>query len=587
LPPRDSAASIAPTKEREAVFSKRWALSAPEHDVTIDRDVTIQLRDGVDLDCDVFRPAGGEACPAIIGLHGYSKAKEVTPSFPIAMGAGRNGDVEAGDPLFYARRGYAHVIVNARGTGASGGIYDYQGPLETQDGVDTVEWVARQPWCNGAVALAGQSYFAIMAIRVAAQRPPSLKTIYSPWGRASSYRGYYLGGVLAARFLSHWPHTLANLRYESQAPRYLGEEEFQARLERARRDRDITQYPELAAALHSQARAAHALMADFLVHPLGSERFWRERDADVSQIEVPALLGACWASYGLHLPGALINFNEMTAPRKLLVGPPLYLDRPIYQLAYDHLRWFDHHLKGVDTGVMDEPAVRVFVPGTNRWLEAEEWPLPATRWTPFNLHADGLLSEHEFFPNEGSTSFEHSYNAQGSLSFTTPRLVETTTLVGPAVLELFARCSDEEVLWFVSLWDVPPDGEPSILTRGWLRGTLAAVDQENSERWEYRHSFGERTPVVPGEVQRYDINLGALSCCFAAGHRIRLKVSCSDGEPTRGPHGMGTGRMTRSDPAWITVEHNFEHPSCIHLPIVEGNVIGTFMSGGALAAAPG
>lgn len=565
------------------MFAKGWALSQPDHQVLVDRDVPILMRDGVELDADLFRPADGAPCPAIVGLHGYSKRKQVTPSMPVAMGAGRNAEVEAGDPLFYARRGYAHVIVNARGTGKSGGIYDYQGPVETADGVEVVEWAASQPWCDGSVGIAGQSYFAIMALRVAAQRPPSLKAIYAPWGRASSYRGYYLGGIVAARFLSSWPHSLANLRYQSQAPRYLGFDEFQARLLVARRDPELTAHPELVAALHSQERPAHALIADFLVHPLADEPFWRDRDADVSQIEVPSVLGACWASYGLHLPGALLNFNELTAPSKLIVGPPLYLDRPIYQLAYDHLRWFDHWLKGNDTGLMDEPAVRVFVSGKNEWLERSEWPLAETRWTPFNLHATGLLSEHEFFPDGGSTSFEHSYNSAGSLTFTSPQLVERTTLVGPARLELYASCSDEEVLWFASLWDLPPDGDPLILTRGWLRGTLAGIDEERSTRWEVRHPFSVRTPVVPGAVQCYQINLSAFSCSFAAGHRLALKISCSDDEPARGPHRMGTGRVTRTEPAWLTVHHNYEHPSCVYLPVIEGNVIGTFMSGGELA----
>ena len=571
---------------QSVVFTKRWALSQPEHEVLVERDVRIRLRDGIELDCDVFRPADGTPCPAIVGLHGYSKAKQVTPSWPIAMGAGRNGEVEAGDPIFYARRGYAHVIVNARGTGKSGGIYDYQGPIETQDGVETVEWAAAQPWCDGSVALAGQSYFAIMAIRVAAQRPPSLKTIYSPWGRASSYRGYYLGGILAARFLSHWPHTLANLRYESQAARYLGEDEFQARLEAARRDADIAQHPELATALRSQDHAAHALMTDFLVHPLATDAFWRDRDVDVSRIQVPTMLGACWASYGLHLPGALINFEELDAPKQLIVGPPLYLDRPIYQLAYEHLRWFDQHLKGVDTGVSEEPAVRVFVPGHASWIASDEWPLPETRWTPFNLHARGTLSEHEFFPEEGGTSFEHSYNTAGSATFTTPRLVERTTVVGPVVLDLHGSTTDDEVLWFASLWDLPPNGEPTILTRGWLRGTLAAVDEDASQPWEYRHRFSERTEVVPGAVQRYRINLTSMSHSFAPGHRMMLKIACSDNEPTYGPHVMGTGRLTRTAPAWVTVHHNVKHPSCVYLPVIDGNVIGTFMSDGELAGRP-
>lgn len=563
------------------MFTKRWRLSEPEHAVQVDRAVRIPMSDGIELDADVYRPAGTERCPVIVGLHGYSKAKQVTPSMPVAMGAGRNGEVEAGDPVFFARRGYAHVIVNARGTGASAGVFNYQGPVETRDGAEVVEWAARQPWCDGNVGLAGQSYFSIMALRVAAARPPSLKAIYSPWGRTSSYHGYYLGGILSARMLSHWPLTLDNLRYESLGEEYLGPEEFSARLERARRDPELLSVPTLAAALAERRTPAQKLMVDFIVHPFATEPFWTDRDADVSAIEVPCVLGACWGSYGLHLSGSLLDFEQLRAPGQLLVGPPIYLDRPIYQLAYDQLRWFDQWLKGIESGLEAEPRVRVFVPGKGEWLEREEWPFPETRWTRFNLHAGGLLSEHEFFPDEGATSFEDTYNQRGSLTFTTPKLVESTTLVGPARLELFASTTDDEVLWFASLWDVPPDGEPELLTRGWLRGTLRAIDEDRSTGWHAHHPFAERTPVQPGEIHRYTINLVATARHLPPGHRIALKLACSDHEPVVGVGGMmGSGRLTRPQPAWLTVHHDYQHPSCVHLPVVSGNIVGTFMSGG-------
>ena len=171
----------------------------------------------------------------------------------------------------------------------------------------------------------------------------------------------------------------------------------------------------------------------------------------------------------------------------MTIGPPFYLDRPLYQYQYESLRWFDHWLKGVDTGMMEEPPIKLFVTGTGEWKTATEWPLPETRWTPFYLHSNGLLSEHEFWPNEGSTTFENSQFNRDSLTFLTPALVENTEVIGPIVLNLYASSTDTEVLWFVSLLDIDLDGNETLLTRGWLRGSQRQVDKKRSKPWQPFH----------------------------------------------------------------------------------------------------
>ncbi|MGH8573000.1 MAG: CocE/NonD family hydrolase, partial [Gammaproteobacteria bacterium] len=127
------------------MFTRRWRTSPRQYGVTVDFDVRVPVGEGVALDGDVFRPAAPGRFPALLGVHGYDKAMQSVPSMPAAM-TPQNAQAEAGDPRFFARRGYAHAIVNVRGTGASEGRYSNYSPREAQDIAETIEWLAEQPW---------------------------------------------------------------------------------------------------------------------------------------------------------------------------------------------------------------------------------------------------------------------------------------------------------------------------------------------------------------------------------------------------------------------------------------------------------
>ena len=311
--------------------------------------------------------------------------------------------------------------------------------------------------------------------------------------------------------------------------------------------------------------------------------YWRERNPDLAAVRVPIALGACWGMYGLHLPGEIRAWERITAPKTLVIGPPVYLDRPVYQYADLSLRWFDHWLKGNDTGLLREPPVQVFLPGDDgRWLDSDRWPLPATRWHEFFLHARGLLSEHEHWPFEGATSYQdNTYNERGRLTFTTPPLVERTEVVGSAVLTLWAATTDAELLVFASLWVVGTDGERSVLTRGWLRGTLRAVDAATSRPWSVQHPFRESEPVEPGRPTRYELTIAPTARVLHPGERLQLQISSADtDEGGTFLDLLARGHLLRTQPSWVSVLHDEEHPSVLALPVISGNRIGTYMSGG-------
>mgnify|MGYP003693847587 CR=1 FL=1 len=121
----------------------------------------------------------------------------------------------------------------------------------------------------------------------------------------------------------------------------------------------------------------------------------------------------------------------------MVIGPGVYLDRPVYQYQDESLRWFDYWLKGIDTGIMDEPPIRCFIAPTGEWKNLSDWPPPEARWTTFYLHKDGMLSEHELWPAEGSDSFDESTFEHGALTYSTPLLVENTEVLGPSVATLY------------------------------------------------------------------------------------------------------------------------------------------------------
>jgi uncharacterized protein len=571
------------------MISKTWQTSERKYGIVVERDVAIPMSDGTKIDCDLFRPAANGKFPAILGVHPFDKPSQSASTIPKAFYL-LNGSIEAGDTNFFVRRGYAQVIANVRGTGRSEGNFLNRGPREARDTYEIIEWMAQQPWCDGNIGMFGVSYFAITQLQVAALNPPHLKTIFAPFGFTDFYRdNYYHGGILFHGFVSGWANRIfrrtaqyrPDVKWSSWTREKRGDSSFKEAIAEALLDSEIRAMPPLVEALKAPDKDGNPVITDILLNRLDSE-YYQERNVNHENIRIPAYLGACWGNYGLHLPGPFRTWGRTAGPKKMVIGPPIYLDRPVYQYQYESLRWFDHWLKGVENGIMDEPPVRLFVMGTGEWKASDEWPLPETRWTPFYLHRNGLLSEHEFWPDEGCSVFEDNlFNERGGLRFLSPPLVENTEIVGPIALKLFASTTDTEVLWFVSLLDVAPNGEERLLTRGWLRGSQRELDTQQSRPWKPFHTHRKREPLTPGEIYEFDIEILPTGNLFRAGHRIGIKIRCVDDEkPKTSLETIALGHVWRPTPAWITVHHNARYPSYLLLPVTKGNVIGTFISGG-------
>ena len=566
------------------MFSTKWETSKRQYDILHERDVAIPVRAGFTIDCDILRPDCPERFPAILCFFPFHKEDQIKSMMPVAVNP-RDVSIEGGDYNFYVRRGYAQIFANVRGTGKSGGLFDHLGDGTIEDIYDVIEWLAKQPWCDGQVATFGTSYFAMTAKRVAELKPPSLKTIFAPFGVTDQYRhAIFHGGIFAFVFHQFWLKSLSNLRVRKEYRNKIGERAFNEQIEKALQDPEINIHPELVDVLKNPDEGGNMLIGEYILNYLDTQHYKEKAVRFNVDVEIPGYFGGCWAMHSLHLPGDFESFENWRGPKKLTIGPPYYLDRPVYQYHYESLRWFDYWLKGINTGIMDEPPIHLFIQNTGEWKEAYEWPLPETKWTEFYLHKDGLLSEHEIFPDETASTFQDTAEEHGSLTFVTPPMVENTEVCGPMVLNLYASTTDTEVLWFVNFLEIDPGGKKRVLTRGWLRGSQRRIDPERSKPWQPYHPHDKREPLTPGKVYEFNVEIVPTGVLLKAGSRfaVRIKAADKDDKPADFLDNHGLGHLWRETPAEITVYHNNRFPSHLLVPITKGNRIGTFMSGGVL-----
>ncbi len=565
------------------MFTTKWSTSERNFEVIVDRDVKVPMPDGTLLDGDIYRPASNGKFPIILGAHAYNKHLQSPPLRPVGFTPMR-GYMESGDSTFFARRGYVHAVFNVRGSGSSKGYYQLMGPLEVEDVCHLTDWLSIQPWSNGDVGMFGVSYFARLAKAVAARGPKSLKAIFAPFAGTDDYRHRcYHGGILAHGFISHWRNSLDRPNYRSLYREAHGEAAYKDAIAQAMRDEEIMAIPGLREALRNPDAGTNALVVDFLLHPFDGA-FWHERNAHDAQTTIPAYLGACWGNYGLHLPGAFTAWKEWKGPKKMVIGPGFYLDRPVYQFQDEALRWFDYWLKGVDTAIMDEPPIRCFIPTTGEWKALKDWPPPEARWTTFYLHKDASLSEHELWPGEGADSFDESNFGHGALTYATPPLVENTEVLGPSVLTLYVSTTDTDALLFATLLLIDRDGREHELTRGWLRASQRAL-RPDSTRSEPVLAHTKREPLEPGRIYELKFPIVETARLFQAGERIALRIKGADDEPPlTSLQALARNHLRRPHPARITIHHDESHPSHIDLPITRGNIVGTFFSGGDISS---
>lgn len=504
-------------------------------------DQRIKLRDGVHLTYDLYRPhSSGEKFPALIAYSPYTRQLQTT-KVPI-------GQNEAGLTEFWVPRGYAHVIVDVRGTNDSEGEWDMFGPIEQQDLVEVIEHMAAQPWCNGRVGMVGCSYFARAQNFAATLQPPSLKATFPYDANTDLYRdAYFHGGIPSDGFQRIWISDVIYLNY------WGGRRQSVAGMEK-----------------HFQT-----VLGNF--KPFDCE-YYQERSSwpRLHEIKNPSYFGCDWRFVDLHLRGTFQAWNGTgDIPKRALLGPLPQPRRPFANYHMEALRWYDSWLKDMDTRVMDGDPIRIFVQGDDQWRGEREWPLARTQWKEYFLSAHGAGVEGTIEESPGADSGltykvtptdSEWLRGEPRLVFRSAPMESDLEITGPIKFTLWASVTAEDTDWLVWFCDEYPDGRRDMLTKGWLRASHRALDASRSTPHQPFHPHTEETKkaITPNQPTEYEIEVVPTCNVFKLGHRMRFEIASSDAI-----HNAGLWyNRAMAVPTENTVLTGRKYPSRLLLPVV-------------------
>ena len=582
-----------------ALVPRPASAQAPEAaapSVVVEKNVPATMRDGTILRADVYRPDAPGRYPVVLRRTPYSKNAGSSPESFRELAA----------------EGYVVVVQDTRGRYASEGVavpHD-----EGDDGYDTVEWAASLPWANGRVAMYGGSYLATTQLTAAGRTPPHLVAIAPSSSYASRYDMVFQGGAFYLSDGLGWNlGQAADVRRRAAGATHEerdGPAGMSPDQRRRFRDEWLWHLPLVSIDADSLRTYAPGYF-DMLAHP-SYDAFWETYDVSLrhDRFETPALHVTGW--YDTLLKGTLLNFTGLReraaterarGGQRLIVGPWTHSGPtlestsigdvdfgPEAGLDYAWLlrSWLAHWLKDEPAAYMDQPPVRIFVMGANRWRYEDEWPPARAQPTRWYLHSggsantvggDGGLSTREpederpdryvYDPEDPvPTGAMGGYSRAPSdpteteeradvLVYTSAPLPEDLEVTGWVELVLWISSSAPDTDFTGKLIDVAPDGSARTLTDGILRA-------------RYRNGPSAPELLTPGEPVELRIDLLATSNVFLSGHRIRLEVSSSNFPRfDRNPNTAAPfGTESRLRPAEQHVYHDRSRPSHLLLPVV-------------------
>lgn len=559
--------------------------------IRIERYLGTPMRDGVKLFGDLYRPRRDGKFPVLIVRTPY--------------GVQRDGMHETF--IKFAQNGYAVFAQDVRGRYESEGKWDpfrYEG----NDGYDTVEWAAKQPWSNGKVALQGGSYLGHVQWRAATQAPPSLTTFFPAVASTSIYRNWLThGGAFRLSFNYGW--GVVRMPNRIMLPQYWHTEKWAP--EELKYARILKHLPLGDIDLESgHYKVQH--FRDWLNHE-GYDKYWQSiSDEELfEKVKVPAHTSGGW--FDIFLNGTINGFTGMRRnggtekarrESKMIIGAWGHgasrkfgdvdfgpdANRDMFERQ---LRWYDHYLRNVDNGIDREPPVEIFYMGVNKWKHEQDWPVPGTRYTQWYLSGtgkansskgSGVLSstkpagagsdQYRYDPDqpvptlggnnccgtptEAGPKDQRPVEAREDVLVYTSEILSTPlAIAGPMRMKLFAATDGRDTDWMIKLVDVYPDGFAMNIAEGILRA-------------RFRKGLDQMEFLQPGQVYEFDIDMAGTANVFQKGHRIRVDITSSNfPQFDRNPNtGERLGASARVRVASQKVHHGATQASHIVLPVV-------------------
>jgi len=593
-------------EERVSRFGIYRGYSQPIYDGWVRTSQYITVRDGTKLAVDILRPTkngqvASEPLPVLWTHSRYHRTSIVEGTLrTIVDWGGKVWDLPT-----VIKHGYVVVAVDTRGGGASYGTQQgFFSRKEAQDAYDITEWLAVQPWSNGAIGMYGRSYLGITQYFAASEAPPHLKVIFPEMAFFDVYSFVYPGGVYRDDFISNWNRLTKSLDA-------LTDFEW---LTLKKRGRVAPVDEDLNGEMLAAAIRDHEANRDMV--ELFSPLIFRNSIDEISQ-KMIHLERSPWSYMeGIKKSGvaiyhycgwldmfprdALLWFKNLDNPQKLVMGPWFHSEYLGFDLLAERLRWYDYWLKGIDTGIMDEAPIHYWTMGAPKgeeWRSAWKWPLPNEELTNFYFQEgpsdsiqsinDGLLDtdtpraaigQDDYVVDYTTTTGKSNRWANGyggekgypdmasndakGLTYTTAPLVSDVEVTGHPVVHLWVSSTAEDGDFFIYLEEVDQDGRSNYITEGTLRASHRAITKPPFDYLDlpYHRSYSEDISPLPAEPTELVFDLHPTSNIFDTGNRIRVTITCADKDNTL--------TLLLSPPPRVSVYRNSRYHSYITLPVI-------------------
>jgi putative CocE/NonD family hydrolase len=552
-------------------------------------DVPVPMRDGVLLRADILLPAKEGKFPTLIYRTPYGKqfALKEYKTFVKAV-----------------TRGYAVVVQDVRGRYASDGEFvAYQN--EGRDGFDTIEWAAKQPWCDGNVGTFGLSYPGAVQWLAAVENPPHLKAMVPAMTFSTPRNFFYSGGVFDGSWIEWiWTNIAPDIRERKKLP---GPKTYAEAEESWKREHEhlegflpLRDLPDL--------KEVTPFYYEWLAHPAADPWWdWAELRSKYGKVKAAVLNLSGWYDEAYGPDGATTNFNGLLKDRQgqkdarthTVIGPWTHGGQEktgagerefgaTAAIDYDELilRWMDHYLRGVNNGVEREKPIRLFVMGKNVWRDEDAWPLARADLQTFYLRSESNTARfarlNQTPPNRAGAYNEfasdpahpladpysaygaHDYRAlagrQDVMVYDSDPLAVDTEITGPIHAEIFISADVPDVDLWVRVLDVGPDGRAFNLMSPGLDVLRAS----------YRNEKQAPELLKAGEIYKLTLDHMLTSNVFRAGHQIRIQISGAFFPHFSRNLQSGESEITSSRmcPAHVRIHHDPDHRSHIDLPFI-------------------
>ena len=550
------------------VWWDRTRVPKLQEDAKVVRSSTyITMRDGVRIAADIYLPDGlpsGAKLPTILEQTRYHRSNLVAP------------EAKALDkPRWYiapfVQSGYAVVIVDVRGTGASFGLRPVEyGEEEVRDGYDLVQWIINQRWSDGKVGAYGQSYLGTAAENLISVQHPAVKAAAIQFSLWDAYADAFPGGLVSIPLATKWGQAIRAMdlnQFDPKGPsrgvRPVDEDVNGVLLKEAVSLHEGNERVE--EDLHTRLTFRDDKLSQGYSVDDSSPH---QRVAKEVASRAPILTIDGYYDGG-YPAGAIKRFTNVITPGScLILGPWNHGARYDYDpdqgarvaqfpLMEEVLRFFDYYLKDLDTGINGEPRVHYFTMGTNTWNNADSWPPPQVHRRPFYLAADQKLGDslpgasgHEQYLvdlNAHTAQYSRHYTAATAdfvdypdrratagrvLSFTSAPLISDVTVTGQGSVSLFVSSDQTDGQFLAYLEVVHPDGRVSYVTEGGIRALNRKILKEPPPYLNYgvNHSYkrSDALPMRPGEISEILFDLQPVSYLFSKGSRIRVSFAGAD-----------------------------------------------------------